>query len=202
MPTKALTDRGPEDLEECVAGCYWRWMVHTLLEDVASVKKNVDEMQDDLHNREGEQQKLQQASDHHQRLQKELIALEGDLTDFNVQVPKLQERNKQLREELSSLVSVQTDLQERKRHTREQIEAYTRRAHTVDVKVYDLDRKVQAGRIGEQDLQKKLQAGKDDVSKLTADLREAEEERDSLTKQVKDLEAAYKRKKKKKAGKK
>jgi len=199
---KALTERSPEDLEECVAGCYWRWMVHTLLEDVATMKKNVDEMQDDLHVREEERHKLQQANDHHLRLQRELVSIEGDMRDFNVQVPKLRELNKQLSDELSSLIAVQNDLQERKRYTKEQIEAFTRRSRAADGKVYELDRKVQVGRGAEQDLQKKLQASKDDVSRMTADLKEAEEERDALAKQVRDLEAAYKRKKKKKGGKK
>lgn len=192
-----LCARPPEDLETCEEGCYWRWLVHTLLEDVATLKKSLDEAQEELAQRSQTRRKLEQAVEHREQIKSECVILRASLETLRVDVPDLRDERERLVAEHAGLVEQQRQLEERKHQLGEEIEVRGKKEKEFEAAVREVERHAEHEKEGEQTLIKQIRSLRTEMDTVNLELTTLTSERDKLKSEVTVVDVASKGKPKK-----
>lgn len=104
-----------KDPQECEEGCYWRWLVHTLLEDVAALKRNLEKTQEEFKILTDTRNAIEETIGHRDRLVKELGSMGQSLQKLREDVPRLREEHKHQLQDAEALKQRHRELHKQQR---------------------------------------------------------------------------------------
>lgn len=192
LPQK-LPPSAPGSLEHCEDACYWKWFVHTIVDDVNALRAQLDEAQVALQQRSQERREREQVIEHQDFLRAELAELEGQLVSLRVEAPQLRAEHARLEEQAKRSGLATLELQERKDKLSRELEADRAKQYSLVADAEEWERKAQEGRGAEWALQERTMVMKDNERVLQADLLKMTTERDQLRQEVDDLNALRER---------
>lgn len=186
-----------KDPKACEDGCYWRWLVHALLEDVVALKRNLEETLEASQQLEEEKQRIHKTIGHYGRLVEDLASTSGSLEMLRKNVPELRLELEKHQKELAQLRQKRKELHEHQRDLQAAIKRTTDWQKTNVRKVQAMDRETEEGRRKEQRLCDQMLAEREKVEQSYLELQQMTSQYTELQQQVKRLEEkrAVKRKK-------
>jgi len=184
------TTCNPEDLEQCEDGCYWRWLVHTLLEDVSGLKLSLDETREELAARATARRKTEQAVANRDRLATDIVEMSEALNSLRESVPTLRADRTKLQSEVTELRAEETSLQERKRDLQRQLAASAAREREMELRVQKAEGDVEDVRRAEKALGERIVLFREEDQQLDVDMKSIGTELDRLRLEVQGLEDA------------
>jgi len=193
------------DPQECEDGCYWRWLTHSLLEDVASLKKNLEETQEAHRELLQKKQFIEEKIHNHARLTSELGSMNKSLKTLRQDVPQRRQEYERIAKESEQLEKRRRELNEEKARievARTRTTSWTK-ANTR--KVLEKEREAEDGRRQEKGIGDKIHMDREslqqtgqELARLTLAMQEVQEE----VRAIEEKKAMKKAKKKDKAAKK
>jgi chromosome segregation ATPase len=185
-----LPSFAPKDLQQCEEGCYWRWLVHTLLEDVGSLKYTLEETQEELQLRAEQRREIEEVIGNRDRVLYELESMSRAMETLRVEVPQKREHHGALQKELESLQQRQRDLQDKQEDLRGAIKRSTDWQKANQKKEAILRRDTDEGATLEKALVETIDATKKEIQRLDMENKSLAAERDALRIEVQALEDA------------
>lgn len=110
--TKYLPANKMRDPQECEEGCYWRWLAHTLLEDVASLKRNLEDTQLGFQELAEQKKAIEDTVRHQERLREELAFMDQSFCTLREDVPRLRLEHETQIKEVEQLEQRRRELKE------------------------------------------------------------------------------------------
>lgn len=186
------------DPQECDVGCYWRWLVHALLDDVAALKRNHEETEEGFKMLAEKRQEIEDTIRSRDQLEADLVYMTGSLKELREDVPRLRRELKERQQESQELKQRHLELQDKQRELNQHIgrSMTWQKENTRKVKV--VEREAGDGRRQEKSLGEQLNDIRKRVSKLVLDQQDIVVRNKMLEAEVKELED---KKAQKKAGK-
>jgi len=177
-----------KDPAECEEGCYWRWLVHTLLEDVAALKRNLEETQDSQKQHDEERKLVTDKISHNAHLLEELHSMSVSLKTLWVNVPKLRVECRKKQQESEQLRHRRRKIQDEQQSLQTAITRSSEWQRDNLRKVQTIEREADEGRRHEKALGDQIHLDRDKVHKATEELKQAQAEYQALQGQMKDIE--------------
>eukprot|EP00927_Polykrikos_kofoidii_P055264 TRINITY_DN49543_c0_g1_i1.p1 TRINITY_DN49543_c0_g1~~TRINITY_DN49543_c0_g1_i1.p1 ORF type:complete len:349 (+),score=59.95 TRINITY_DN49543_c0_g1_i1:95-1141(+) len=182
----------PEDLQTCEEGCYWRWLVHVLLEDLAGLKTNFETEQNSLAERKNHLRKLLDSRNQREELQKTHDRLEKELDILRVQVPRQREEREYLSAEIQRVRESKAELQGREVQLRDALGDVTGKCDKLRALVEAQEREA-GGILGLEDsTNAQIAAAHRHLTRLASELTYLNSERDRLESQIASKKAVRK----------
>eukprot|EP00746_Dinoflagellata_sp_MGD_P070344 gnl/MRDRNA2_/MRDRNA2_28803_c0_seq1.p1 gnl/MRDRNA2_/MRDRNA2_28803_c0~~gnl/MRDRNA2_/MRDRNA2_28803_c0_seq1.p1 ORF type:complete len:286 (+),score=77.42 gnl/MRDRNA2_/MRDRNA2_28803_c0_seq1:52-909(+) len=185
----------PKSPSQCTETCYWRWLVHMLLEDVALLKANVDQAQDEFLEQVKERKRLEHTVTSYANLQVAHKTLKEELGILKDEAPVLLEDRERLQEELEELEFDIAELEQTK-------ETLTDTADRVHKKRIRSEKQLEMAQKETEDLRTSstaaktnLEAMQNDRARLEIELRDTKKETEELRVKVAEIEGGKKKKK-------
>jgi len=187
----------PSDLGNCQSqeGCYWRWLVHTLLDDVNGLKDSLDKAQADLNTRSEQRRKLEQTQEHQGSMQEESRKLRAALESLRDEVPRLRKERDHLKSLRGDLQAKRRDLEERKCTLLETIKGNKHKFAALEDEVVAKERFAQQKLQEEQSVKSEIKAYQEELEKTSVNFDFLTTERNKMRKEVEALESKKKAKK-------
>jgi len=182
----ALT--APEALEQCVEGCYWRWLVHTLLQDLESLKRSMDETQEDLEQRIDERKKIKEIIDRRDRILEELHGMKRSLKTLRIEVPQLRREHKSLQAEADWLEARQQKLQADQDNLEKSLKKCEDRQRNFRMKVDSEESRDRECKQRVEDLNQRIRSLEEEATRHDMLRDQLKDERDQLRDEVNQLE--------------
>lgn len=179
-----LPSNAPTNLDHCGESCYWRWMVRALLEDVAELKRRLDEARDGLLQRSIARRQQEQRYEHRHLVKKESESLHAALDTLAREVPWLHQKRKSLQYEAEHLRDVENQLQAQKSWLDNSIQIDTETIDLLESKLKDLDKQVEEKKGEEQDMIKTIHSSKKELEDEKTKLEQLAMKREKLKAEV------------------
>lgn len=195
-----LAISAPEALEQCVEGCYWRWLVHTLLQDLEALKRSLDETQDDLHQRIEERKRIEEIIDRRDRILDQLVGMRATLKVLRVEVPQLRKQQHKLQSEAQSLAAKKQKLQADQSDLEKSLKRCEDRQKNLRMKVDSEESRVMEGQARSEDLKQRIRMLEEEARQYDLLRIQKQDERNQLREEVSQLEGAKARNNKPKRG--
>lgn len=189
-----------KDPQQCEEGCYWRWLVHSLLEDVASLKKKLEESQESCQQIEERKKRIEDTISQRIRLDEELTTMKQALSTLRQDVPRLRQELDKAEKAVDKGSKKYAHLQEQQHHLLEKIKQSQEWQKANIRKVPNLERSAEDLRLEEQLLGDKVHVEKERAELSKLELDEMQGELQELQLEVRELEK--KKSAKQRAGKK
>lgn len=168
LPTH-LPACAPENLEHCSDDCYWRWLVHTLLDEVGALRQSLEDAQREFQQHAAQRQKLERGINYRDFVLDEMLSMTEDMEKLRYEVPQLrQDHEKQLDKvehldrRYQSLIAKQQELQAAIQRSEDHQKASERSIQRVEQ---------------EAEEGQKRETAKSEMIKLTRDEMQQEEEK-------------------------
>lgn len=188
-PLPRLPASAPGSLEPCDDGCYWRWFVQTLADDVDALKLRLDECHGALQQRSEERRGREQVIEHQDLLRTELAALEGQLEFLRLEAPKLREEHVRLDAQAVKTGLATLALQGQKNKLSRELEANRAKQHGLVADAEDSERRALEGKDADRVLQERALVLRDNERGLQGELLKLTAEHDQLRQEVDELNA-------------
>jgi len=196
-----LPASAPENLKQCQEGCCWRWLVHTMLEEVGGLRQGLDEAQEELLGRSGARRKLEQVAEHRALLQSECGSLRGVVEALETELPCLREEREELLREAQALAQRRAALRERSRRLPEELRRGEEQERALEEEVREAEREAEEAREKEEALLSKVCDIRKETAGIGANLQILSGERDQMKEEVQkhDAQQEVKRKSKRRS---
>lgn len=191
-----LPPTAPKHLSECTESCYWRWLVHMLLEDVAALKDKIDVAQEEYLGHVRERQKLEQRHRDFEHLKHVHANMTKELANLRQEAPELAaeiESLNRLKEDLQGNLEAQELRKENLSMSVKRL--YDKRAKTEETLTLTT-REVAQCKKRVADLETKLETTADDFDRLQIERKDSEAEVLLLRAFKEEIEKNGKKKKK------
>jgi len=172
----------PTSDAECEEGCYWRWLVHTLLEDVAALKRSFEDTEEGLKVLADKRKEIEETIGHRDRLVYELACMTESLKTLREDVPSMRENKEDLQQQSVESMQRNQALQDRQRQLSQQIKRSMHWQKENTKKVLAVEREADDGKRQEKTL-------KDQIEQTRENLRHEAQDQQELMMQNKELEA-------------
>eukprot|EP00927_Polykrikos_kofoidii_P065807 TRINITY_DN61523_c0_g1_i1.p1 TRINITY_DN61523_c0_g1~~TRINITY_DN61523_c0_g1_i1.p1 ORF type:complete len:245 (+),score=52.53 TRINITY_DN61523_c0_g1_i1:61-795(+) len=189
-PSRRLLDSVPEGLVSCEDGCFWRWIVQTLLGEIVSLQRSLDAATVDLQDRAETRRTLEQVREHQDTMEDESRRLRETLATLTVEVPRLRLQCSHLTQEGARLAQKKLDLQDEKLQLRIEITNQQVRLDPMQHQAEVDERQAADERCQQEDMRHQIAAASVKLSKMDMDIEWFCAERDRLRGEVERLEGA------------
>lgn len=177
-----------KDPQECEEGCYWRWLVHTLLEDVAALKRNLEDTQESQKQHDEERKLVTDKISHNALLHEQLQSMSVSLKTLCVDVPKLRVEWRRKVQESYQLNHRRRKIQDEQHNLQAAISRSSEWQKENLRKVQTMEREADEGRRHEKALGEQIHLDREKVHKATEELKQAQAAYQALQEQKRDFE--------------
>lgn len=195
---KTITLRPPacarEDLKQCQEGCCWRWLVHTMLEDVDALKKSLDEATEELSQRTAARRKLEQVAEHRKQLARESISMRAAIEALREEVPRLRQEREELRREALQEEERHREMLKQHRRLPDELRLGAEQEKSLEEEVIRLEQQIEEKKDFEEATLRKIRGLRDEAVGIGPVLQAVTEERDTLRAEVEKCEGLMKAK--------
>jgi len=174
--------------QECEEGCYWRWLVHTLLEDVAALKRNYEETQEGLKFLADRRKEIEERKANRERLVEELAFMTQSLKTLRKEVPQLREEHARKLAESEELKQRSRELQDKQRDLRSAMERSIAWQRANIRKVQAVEREADEGRRQEKAIGDQIHLDREKAHHAQLDLQQMTDYYQALKEEVKELQ--------------